>query len=550
MMHTWRMSLTAKDAVFGQYFETSTTDARCMYNVANFYIRNTMTGIQKSPEERTANETEVLHYVFTGIQAANIRTKQTIDKTFREIDEAKGLKKHALLVRFSKKKFVFFEYPTASNWMLSYGALDAIFKAICHPVYKKMVSHVAQNSIRKVSSAWKSYFESLQEYRKSPKKFSGKPQMPGYIKDQKATAWFSAATAILKNIKGKYYLAFAKYKKLFCIGPESLYAGMKYIKTEIKPMYGTYCVMVTFDDKKADIKVPSHPERIIGIDPGLDNFAVVANNFGETPFLIRGGAVKAENQWFNKERTRLMSELTKGKDSTRSVKNSKRLSALSRKRDDFLRDFFYKAAHYICHFASESKADVIVVGHNKNQKKDIGMGHQSNQAFVSVPFCRFFEILSVVGIKYGIPVVAQEESYTSKASLLDMDNIPVYKTGDADEYKFSGCRVKRGLYRSADGTEINADVNGAANILRKKYTYAFEGQEDLGYLYRTTKVVGYKDLYRNAVSIHKEHSKCSKTGLGHMCNKRYRGERKLILRQSFHKEKPDYRKLWKEKQAA
>lgn len=76
MMHTWKMRTTIKDAVFGPYFAANTTDARCMYNTANFYIRNTMTGIRKSPEERTANETEVLHYVFTGIQKAKMVEKE------------------------------------------------------------------------------------------------------------------------------------------------------------------------------------------------------------------------------------------------------------------------------------------------------------------------------------------------------------------------------------------------------------------------------------------------------------------------------------------
>ena len=73
-MRTWRIMINPKkkkDAVFCQYLLTSTTDARRMYNTANFYIRNTMTGIKKSPELRTPNETEVLHNVFAGIQKAN-----------------------------------------------------------------------------------------------------------------------------------------------------------------------------------------------------------------------------------------------------------------------------------------------------------------------------------------------------------------------------------------------------------------------------------------------------------------------------------------------
>ena len=38
---------------------------------------------------------------------------------------------------------------------------------------------------------------------------------------------------------------------------------------------------------------------------------------------------------------------------------------------------------------------------------------------------------------------------------------------------FSGRRKYRGLYVAKDGTKINADVNGAANILRKVFPNAF-----------------------------------------------------------------------------
>ena len=144
MMHTRKMRTTIKDAVFGPYFAANTTDARCMYNTANFYIRNTMTGIRKSPEERTANETEVLHYVFTGIQKANERAEKRWREDLAKCMQLKGLQKHAVFARFAMKKYKFFEYPSIDKWFLSYETLDAIFKVTEHPVYKRMNSHVNQ----------------------------------------------------------------------------------------------------------------------------------------------------------------------------------------------------------------------------------------------------------------------------------------------------------------------------------------------------------------------------------------------------------------------
>lgn len=327
--------------------------------------------------------------------------------------------------------------------------------------------------------------------------------MPGYLKNPQYVAWFSNQTAKYSVEKdGKAYLRFTKNKDLFCIGKASLYAGLRYVKTEIKPKHGCYLILVTFDDGVELPKVPEKPKRIIGIDPGIDNLAAVVNNFGVHPFLIKGGAVKAANQWFNKKRASLLSAVTAGSDSRHSVKNSHSLHTLSRKRDDLLRDIFYRAAWYICRFSVRHQVDVIVIGHNKEQKQEISLGKQNNQSFVSIPFVRFEQILTNTAAKCGIPVIVQEESYTSKSSILDGDDIPTYGIND-DHVHFSGKRVKRGLYRCADGTLLNADVNGAANVIRKKYPYAFERQ-DLQYLWETTNVVKFTDLYPGAKSICQE----------------------------------------------
>lgn len=117
---------------------------------------------------------------------------------------------------------------------------------------------------------------------------------------------------------------------------------MTYVKTEVKPQYGGYSILLTFKEDIILPEVPKFPKRILGIDVGVDNFCAVANNFGDIPFLIKGGAIKSMNQNFNKERSRLLSEVTKGSDSTHSKKETKRLHTLSRKRETRLRDFSTK----------------------------------------------------------------------------------------------------------------------------------------------------------------------------------------------------------------
>ena len=136
-------------------------------------------------------------------------------------------------------------------------------------------------------------------------------------------------------------------------------------------------------------------------------------------------------------------------------------------------------------FCLKNKVEVIVCGHNKDQKQKINLGPGNNQHFVSIPYTRFFWILTCVAAKASIPVIETEESYTSKASLIDKDPIPVYKEGDRLEYHFSGKRISRGQYESKEGTILNADVNGAGNIIRKVYPNAFDGVTDFSYTNKT-----------------------------------------------------------------
>ena len=166
-------------------------------------------------------------------------------------------------------------------------------------------------------------------------------------------------------------------------------------------------------------EAPTNPTRILGLDPGLDNFLTALTNFPAAPFIIVGHWLKSINQNFNRRRAALMSELTKGMDSTKSVKNSARLNRISKKRACRIDDFFYKAAHYIVDFCLKNKVEVIVCGHYKDQKQKINLGANNNQHFVSIPYTRFFWILTCVAAKAGIPVIETEDSYTSKASLID-----------------------------------------------------------------------------------------------------------------------------------
>ena len=228
---------------------------------------------------------------------------------------------------------------------------------------------------------------------------------------------------------------------------------------------------------------------------GLDNFAAMADNKGNTPIVVKGGAIKACNQWFNKRMAFLRSEQMKGHDpKTYHPPVTRQMERISRKRDAFLRDTFYKCAHYICRTMKERGLSYLIIGYNKGQKQGINLKKKTNQSFVEVPFARFRRILQTVCVRYGIRVILQEESYTSKACFGNRDYIPTYGTGDAENISFTGKRVKRGLYRQDDGKVMNADINGAANTGRKYDKRIFPEGMDCGYLYGTVKSMTYRDI--------------------------------------------------------
>ena len=528
-----RACIIKKSSEQGLYFSDICRRTKALRNTTNFYIRNTYTGIAKSPEERTHNETEVLHFVFTGIQKYNARKEELYVRDMWRARLTGGLRGYTAAMRAVRRAKPA-AYPSRRNRMLSYEVLDAVFKFTDNPDYRRLPAQVNQAAMKKTFKDWKSYFSALKDWKTDPGKYRAKPCIPGYIRTGGATACFTNQTA-------KFWLRSSGKGNILSFPDTEVTAACgsipgTYIRTEVKPYHGDYRLLVTYDDKAESPEAPENPVRILGIDLGVDNLIAAAGNYSGTPFLIRGGYMKSMNRWFNKQRARLLSELTKGKNSSHSIKNSKRLDAISRKRDERIRDFFCKCAHYICRRAVKDGVEVIVIGHNKGIKDGVGFRKKDNQNFVCIPELKLIGILEHTAVRYGIPVVVTEESYTSQASIIDLDAIPVYGKKGADKVPFSGKRVKRGLYRTKDGYELNADVNGAANIIRKVYSDAFKDVKDFSYLWKTTETVGYRDIYK-VLSVSEKHDTGKRPRPGKSSRKRHfmRSVRRRELKEAFPK---------------
>lgn len=129
-----------QNATLCQYFQASTAESKCMYNTANFYIRNTMTGLKNSPEEHMHSEIEVLHYVFTGIQRYN-------DIKIKEIETLKlrivgGLNSERIMLDILFKKLI--QYPTREKWFLSYETRSTWLKSCeVHSIKHKNMKNIA-----------------------------------------------------------------------------------------------------------------------------------------------------------------------------------------------------------------------------------------------------------------------------------------------------------------------------------------------------------------------------------------------------------------------
>ena len=238
----------------------------------------------------------------------------------------------------------------------------------------------------------------------------------------------------------------------------------------IVPKTGCYLIEVVYEIKENKIK---QNQRVASIDLGLNNLATVVTNDGGNPILISGGKIKSINQYYNKITSKKKALLPY------NVFTSKSLDRLWLKRNNKISYEIHKITKFLANYFDERDVSKVIIGNNSGWKNGINLGKRNNQNFVNIPYSKFINQLTYKCQLLGITVITREESYTSKASFLDYDEIPNYK--DEIKPKFSGKRIKRGLYKSTT-RKINADVNGAYNIMVKENpNYIIGNREQLGF---------------------------------------------------------------------
>lgn len=363
------------------------------------------------------------------------------NKWFKEIDQMSFLSKNLFNCAVYLCRQAFF-----------CGQPIPTFNQIYHSLknsddYKALPSKVAQLVFKQVDKCFKSYQEAKKEYNLNPGKFLGEPKLPKYKHSSKG-----------RNLLTFNNQAFSKKcLKQGLISPSGLSVFIKTKLTQIQelriiPRNNIYIIEAVYE---LEVTTLEANKKVAAIDIGLNNLATVSSNCLDfQPFIVCGKAIKSCNQFYNKVKASLQSQLPKNQ------KTSRKIEALTLKRNNKVDYYLHTASRFIINHLVSQNITHLIIGKNENWKQNINLGSKTNQSFTNIPHAKFIQQLEYKAKLVGIKVQITEESYTSKCSFLDFEPIKKHE-------RYLGKRIKRGLFRSKSGKTYSADLNGSLNILRK-----------------------------------------------------------------------------------
>jgi putative transposase len=322
------------------------------------------------------------------------------------------------------------------------------------PAYQALPRKVSNDVLRLLDKNWKAFRKALATWYEDPSQFLGRPCLPKYKDKQQG-----------RNILIYDIQALSKKGlKRGLVQPSQLGITVETKQSNVQqariiPRKGYYVVEVVYERKAGQANVD--PALIAAIDIGVNNLAALTSNkVGFVPRLVNGRPLKSTNQYYNKRKAGLQSRLA---DATQFTTRMQRMVTKRTRRIDH---YLHTASRRIIELLVSEGIGTLIIGKNPNWKQACEMRKTDKQHFVQLPHARFVDMLCYKARLVGIQVVLQEESYTSKASFLDLDPLPTYGQV-AEEPAFSGRRIKRGLYKAKSGRKLNADINGSLSILRK-----------------------------------------------------------------------------------
>ena len=394
----------------------------------------------------------------------NLTEKEIIystDTRFDLIKELCHLSKNLYNANLYDVRQYYFETKLYRSWK----SQRPIFTKSKNPDYYALQSHLAGEIFKQVGEQFINFFNNKSDKKKRIPKYKDKN---GYniVAFPKITI-----SKYIEFDEDKQLYTYTLCKRSYNLKIQSSKPNIKQVKFVYDEANNLIKCFKIYEVEQPKLKKDN--SRYFSIDPGLNNIVSIYNNIGIRPLLYNGRPIKSINQYYNKTTAKLRSKLPS------NVKSSKRLKQLSFKRSNKIDYEMHKISTHIINEAVKNNISKIFIGNNIGWKNGINLGKRNNQNFVNIPYTKFINQLTYKCQLLGITVITREESYTSKASFLDYDEIPNYK--DKTKHKFSGNRINRGLYRSTN-RKINADVNGAYNIMAKENpNYIISNREQLGF---------------------------------------------------------------------
>lgn len=331
--------------------------------------------------------------------------------------------------------------------------------------YRLLNSNMAQQTLKNVDAMFKSFFALIKLAKKGKYNFKH-TRLPNYLPRN------SYSNLIIAQFKIKddniltipYSNTFKKKHEVnkIQIKIPKVLEDKKIKEIQIIPKFNArfFEIQYTYEIQEENIKLDTNNALVI--DLGVNNLCTCVTSTGKS-FIMDGRKLKSINQFFNKKNAKLQSI----KDKQNIKRQTKQQYLISRKRKNRVDDYINKACRYVINYCLANDIGTLVIGYNQSFQNKTNLGKKNNQIFIQLPFGRIREKLEYLCKRYNINYILQEESYTSKASFFDNDELPIYNADNPQTYEFSGKRIKRGLYQTKNNYRFNADCNGALNILRK-----------------------------------------------------------------------------------
>jgi IS605 OrfB family transposase len=358
------------------------------------------------------------------------------------------------------------ELKQNSKWT-RFGSLNSQLNKGVSDNYTLLPSQTANRILYTIDKSWKAFFTAIKDWKVHPEKYKEKPEPPRY--KRKNGEHILIFTTQQVKIKDGYLL----FPKIAGITPIKTRLGYdtKLKEVRIIPKGVGYVCEIVHETIVESLTL--NPCNVAGIDLGLKNIITMANNIGEQPIVVKGGILMSINQYYNKRRAELYSIYDR-----QGIKSGIKVRALTDKRNRKVKDQMHKISRFVINYCIKHDIGTLVIGYNENWKQRAKLGRRNNQNFITIPFYTLINDLTYKAEETGINVIMQEERHTSKCSFLDGESIKHHE-------RYVGKRIKRGLFRSAKGILINADVQGALNIIKKAIPKAFSkenahGIEDVG----------------------------------------------------------------------